>query len=139
MTETSTEISAAGYTDLDIGTLIYDRWEYIEFRDAIGGKITRLPTGGGSTTADSRVAHTIAADKKSVTYTCSFSGSATTDSDIDTYMTANSGSCTFKYAVMKNDDTDGDTNLMSSDDFTTATIADSSDTLTITVNVGVGV
>lgn len=139
MAETSTQIADAGYTDLGIGQRIFDRWFYIEFRDGSGGKITRLPTGGGSTTADSRVTHVIT--DKTVVFTCNFSGSATTDSDIAAYMATegHNGACTFKYAVMKNADTENDTNLMASDDFTTATIADAGDTLTITVSVGVGV
>lgn len=137
MTETSSEINAAGYTDLDIGTLIRDRWLYLEFRDAVGGKITRLRTYG--TGADTRITPVVAADKKSVAYTCAFTGSETTDPDIAAYMVANSGVCTFKYAVLKNANTDGDTDLMATDDFTTATIADAADTLTITVSAGVGV
>lgn len=132
MTETATEISAAGYTNLALGTLISTNWPYLEFRDAVGGKITRIPNNG---TSDTRVTRTIV-DKK-VTFVCAFSGSDVTDADIDTYMDANSGSCTFKTAVLKNTDADGDANIMATDDFTEATIADPADTLTITVNAGV--
>lgn len=139
MAETATEIAVAGYTNLDIGTQIRDNWTYIEFRDASGGKITRLLAYG--TGADTRITPVVADNKKYVTYTCNFTGSATTDTDIAAYMATegNNGACTFKYAVMKNANTDGDGDLMATDDFTTATIADAADTLQIVVSVGVGV
>lgn len=134
MTETATEISAAGYTNLALGTLIATNWTYLEFRDVSGGKITRIANDG---VTDTRIVRTIDSSEKYVQYVCSFSGSATTDSDIATYMTGNGGSCTFKTAVFKNANTDGDSAIMSTDDFTTATIASEGDTLTITVKAGV--
>lgn len=139
MVETATEISPAGYTKLAIGTKIYNDFPYIEFRDGSGGKITRFATGGNSTVADSRISHVTPIADKAVVFTVNFTGAEATDPDIAAYMLANSGSCTFKTAVMKDDNTDGDTNLMASDDFTTATIADANDSLTITVSVGIGV
>jgi hypothetical protein len=122
----TTEIAAAGYTDIAIGTIIDTNWNYCEFQTSAGVKIIRIKINGSG--PDSRVTRT-ALDAKHATYSVVLHGN-------DTDIAAAGLPKVFGKAVFKKLDTDGAT-VMGTDTFTDATLAVAGDSLT--VNVGAGV
>jgi hypothetical protein len=122
----TTEISAAGYTDLNIGSTIDTNWNYLELQTSSGTKIIRLKING--TSPDSRVTRS-ALDAKHAVYTVLVSGS---DSDLVSAGLPQ----TFGKAVFKKTDSDGAT-VMATDAFSDALISTSEDSLNLTINIGV--
>lgn len=128
MAETATEITAAGYANLQIGQGCA-AWAYIEFQTDTDAKIMRIAK------TDSRVAAASGypTDKK-MRYVVSLTGA---DTDVAAFMAAHSGAVTFAKALFRN--TDSDTaDILASDAFTAATLSTASDTLTVTIEAGVG-
>jgi hypothetical protein len=122
MTETPTEITAAGYTDIDIGAACA-AWGFIEFQTAASAKIIRIATN------DSRVTQS-SLDTKKVVYSVALAGD-------DTDIAAVGLPQTFGKAAFKKLDTDG-ADVMATDAFSaTATLASADDTLTVTISAGV--
>lgn len=122
MTENPTEVTAEGYTDIDVGGKCA-AWGYIEFRTEADVKIIRIATN------DSRVTQSVLTSKK-VTYVVALSGA---DSDI----VAAGLPKTFSKAAFKKLDTD-EAAVMASDSFSTSvTFSGSGDSANITINAGI--
>lgn len=118
----TTEITAAGYTQLDIGGKIATDWDYIEFTTSADVKIIRIAT------SDSRVTQSTL-DSKHVVYSVALTGA-------DTDIAAAGLPKTFSKAKFKATDSDG-ANVLGTDTFTDATLAVAGDSLTVTISAGV--
>lgn len=118
----TTEISADGYTQLDIGGKIATDWDYIEFQTSGSAKIIRIST------ADSRVTQSSLTSKK-VVYSVALAGD-------DTDIAAAGLPKTFSKALFKATDSDG-ADILATDTFTDATLATADDSLTVTISAGV--
>lgn len=128
MAETATEITAAGYTNLAIGTAIA-AWAYIEFLDSEASPRQIMIISK----SDSRVTAVEGyPTSKEMRYTVAITGA---DTEIGTYKTTYSAtSVTFAACQFRNT-TEGD--VLATDTFTPATISATGDTLTITISAGV--
>lgn len=118
----TTEITAAGYTQIDIGGKIQTDWDYIEFTTSADAKIIRIPTSDGRVTKSSQTS-------KKVVYSVALSGD-------DTDIAAVGLPKTFSKAKFKATDSDS-ADVLGTDTFTDATLATADDTLTVIISAGV--
>jgi len=118
----TTDITASGYANLNIGNLIAANWAFIELQDSTGQKIIRFPK------TDVRVTQTIL-DTKKVVYRVLLHGS-------DTDIAAKGLPQTFAKAAFKLTDADG-VAVLAVDTFDLATLNAAIDELDLTISVGI--
>ena len=117
-----TDITTAGYTNLNIGPFIANNWGFIEFQTSAGIKLIRISK------SDPRVTTTVL-DSKHVSYSIVLHGY---DSDI----TTKGLPLTFGQTVFKL--TDSDVAVpMAIQTFSNATLVLPNDTLTTTISIGI--